>query len=455
MLRRLVFVNFHSVYRLDRWLRRRFTASGSMLLVLAMSAAMFGINTRQTLSYQLFAVLFAALLFAFVASLRFRPGVRLRRRLPRYATNGVPLSYTLEIRNEGARPQRGLSFADYPGAARPDVDAFFRFRESRDKKRNWFDRRVGYPRWLQFMRRREGMTEELTALPDLVPGQRTTARVSLTPRRRGLLKIAPPMLVRPDPLGLCRAARACGEADRVLVLPRRVPVPTLVLPGRSQQPPGLSTSVDRRTGGSDDFAMLRDYRPGDPLRHVHWKSWARLGEPVVMEFHDRHRPRQAVVLDNACAGGDEQVFEMLVSAAASLYAALVDRRAAPGAETSLLCAGVAPELARDPLALLASVQPAPVANLSALIEMLRREVQRLSGCALVLCGWDEARRDLVRQVRRSGVEVVVLVVVADEEPAPAPGPMSDRPGFFHVVRPASLAADLATVGRHLPAPRAA
>ena len=452
MLRRLLFANFHSVYALDRWLRRRFTASGSMLLVVAMVAAMFGVDTRQTLSYQLFAIALAALLFAFLATLRYRPRLRARRRLPRYATNGVPLSYTLELHNDGARFEHGLWFADFPGAGKPGMDDFARFREARDRRRNWFDRRVGYPRWVQFMRRREGMAEQLTSLPELPPRRTVTLRVSFTPHRRGVLHLAPPMLLRPDPLGLCRAVRPCGEVDRVLVLPRRVPVPALVLPGRSQQPPGLSSSADRRIGGSDDFARLRDYRPGDPLRHVHWKSWARLGEPVVMEFHDRHRPRQAVVLDNACEGGDEQVFETLVSAAASLYAALIDRRAAPGAETALLCAGVARELARDPLALLAAVQPAPTTSLAALADLLGRESQRLSGCALVLWGWDDARRELVTRMRQRGVEVVVLAVIGDDEPAPVAG--AGLP-FFHVVRPGSLAADLAAVGRRLPTPRAA
>ncbi|MCA8967408.1 MAG: DUF58 domain-containing protein, partial [Planctomycetes bacterium] len=264
------------------------------------------------------------------------------------------------------------------------------------------------------------------------------------------------MLLRPDPLAIYRVARACGERDQVLVLPRRLPMPAVTLPGRSHQPPGLSASADRRTGGNDDFALLRDYRPGDPLRHVHWKSWARLGEPVVMEFHDRHRPRQAVVLENACEGGDERLFEAAVSAAASVYAALVDRRAAPGgAETSLLVADVAPELAQDSLALLACVQPAPAVNLKLLADLLARECQRLSGCALVFTGWDEPRQHLASEVRRRGVECLVLVVVDDDAPDPPPGPMRDRPQWFHAVRPASIAADLATVGRHLPPARVA
>ena len=187
MLHRLLYFNFMSVYRLDRWMRRRFTASGSTLLMFAVAAAVFGINTRQTLSYQLFALLFSALLFSWLMGRRFRPRVRMQRRLPRFATVGQPLLYTLEVRNDGSSPERGLLVADYPGAPPPPVDAFFSFREPRDRLRNWFDRRVGYPRWMQFMRRRDGMTEVETELPELPAKRSLPVRLSVTPQRRGLL----------------------------------------------------------------------------------------------------------------------------------------------------------------------------------------------------------------------------------------------------------------------------
>ena len=455
MIRRLLVANFHGVYRLDRWLRRRFTPAGATLLVVALSAAVFGINMRATLAYQLFAVATAALLFALAATARFRPAVRLRRRLPRHATSGVPLLYTLEAQNGGTHAERGLYAADWPRAERPRAGEFARFREVADRRRNWFDRRVGYPRWVQFMRRREGMRERITALPELQPGRVERVRMSLLPQRRGVLQLAAPMLVRTDPFGMCRVARACGEPDRLLVLPQRHAMAALTLPGRSRQPPGASASADQRTGGSDDFAMLREYRPGDPVRHLHWRTWARLGTPVVMEFHDRHRPRQAVVLDNACEEVADEVFEAAVSAAASLLGALQSGPSARHADTLLMCAEEGGVDGRDLPALLAGVQAAPAHALDLLAERLLREASRLSGCALVLAAWDEPRRELVGRLRRRGVELLVLLVVADDAGTPSPGPMADRPREFHVLRPATLAPDLARVGRAARPARAA
>ena len=42
---------------------------------------------------------------------------------------------------------------------------------------------------------------------------------------------------------------------------------------------------------------MRDYRPGDPLRRIHWKSWAKTGRPVVKEYQDEFFVRHGLILD--------------------------------------------------------------------------------------------------------------------------------------------------------------
>ena len=39
-----------------------------------------------------------------------------------------------------------------------------------------------------------------------------------------------------------------------------------------------------RSGSGMELFGVREYRPGDPLRRIHWKSSARLGELVVREY---------------------------------------------------------------------------------------------------------------------------------------------------------------------------
>ena len=84
--------------------------------------------------------------------------------------------------------------------------------------------------------------------------------------------------------------------DSLLVLPKRYPVPSLELTGRRHHHQGgvaLSSSV----GEAAEFHGLRDYRPGDPLRHIHWRSWARNGKPVVKKYEDEYFVRHAMILD--------------------------------------------------------------------------------------------------------------------------------------------------------------
>ena len=139
----------------------------------------------------------------------------------------------------------------------------------------------------------------------------------------------------------------------------------------------------------------------------------------------------------------EAVFEAVVSAAASVMAALEAGRPGRDVETGLICAGT--ELTRDPLALLASVQPAPASHLQQLSDLLARASGELTGCVLVTAAWDEARRELQRRLRQRGLEAMVLLVVDDAAAPPADaGATRVSP---YLLRPGSLGADLARVGR--------
>ena len=70
-------------------------------------------------------------------------------------------------------------------------------------------------------------------------------------------------------------------------------------------------------GHSDEFVSLRDYRRGDPVRHIHWRSWAKTGMPIVKEFEDEFFVRHALVLDTFSDEPHSELLEEAVSVAAS------------------------------------------------------------------------------------------------------------------------------------------
>jgi uncharacterized protein (DUF58 family) len=53
---------------------------------------------------------------------------------------------------------------------------------------------------------------------------------------------------------------------------------------------------DRATA-QQEYHGLRDYRPGDSPRWIHWRTSARLGQPMVKEFEQQHDQDLAVLID--------------------------------------------------------------------------------------------------------------------------------------------------------------
>jgi uncharacterized protein (DUF58 family) len=181
------------------------------------------------------------------------------------------------------------------------------------------------------------------------------------------------------------------------------------------------------TGDSDEFTALRDYRHGDPLKRVHWRSSARTGQLVVKEFADEWTVRHALVLDTFCPIGDEDRFEEAVAVAASFVQTLPEQDtlvdlllAAPAAVH--LASGPGPGTGQDRsvtlLDHLASIAPQRTPHHAELAALVARHQSDMGGCVLVLLGWDAPRRDLVRQLRLAHVPTLVLVVLAPDAPAP-------------------------------------
>ncbi len=70
--------------------------------------------------------------------------------------------------------------------------------------------------------------------------------------------------------------------------------------------------------GSASFHQLREYVPGDDLRHIHWRTSARTGTLVVKQLVDTTKPEIVVIVDNRRVAVSEQDFEEIVEIAASL-----------------------------------------------------------------------------------------------------------------------------------------
>jgi uncharacterized protein (DUF58 family) len=141
--------------------------------------------------------------------------------------------------------------------------------------------------------------------------------------RRGVVHIGPLQVTRRDPLGAISTTHSHGDTAQVWVYPRTHPIQAV--------PAGVARSLDGRLDrvphGSITFDTLREYVIGDELRHVHWRTSAKVGELMVREHLDTSLPRLVVLLDDRLgswpdlAGGDSAGFEAACEAAASIIAA--------------------------------------------------------------------------------------------------------------------------------------
>jgi uncharacterized protein (DUF58 family) len=182
--------------------------------------------------------------------------------------------------------------------------------------------------------------------------------------RRGRHRLSGLRLATKFPFGLVQKSRDVANAAEVIVYPALVPVSSAVLRGLPVRHAGSRQKWRSRDG---DFFGLRDFRPGDDPRDIHWRTTAKRGTPFVRENEDDEGSEASVVLDNA-PGAAPEAFETAVSEAASYALALLARgyRVSLVLRGAMLAADTGPAQATRILRALALVDPAaPEAALEA------------------------------------------------------------------------------------------
>ncbi|MDG4831857.1 DUF58 domain-containing protein [Solwaraspora sp. WMMD1047] len=164
-----------------------------------------------------------------------------------------------------------------------------------------------------------GPTNRSVRVRGLPAGGEATHRYELPTGVRGRLVVGPLTLVRVDPFGLAVNRVWAGPTATLRVHPRRYPV--RVAPGAYPRHHHEGSGTDRVLRGSSDLQDVREYVPGDDLRHLHWKATARTGALMVRELSDPDQPRFTVLLDTRAGVLTVDGFEEAVDLTASLLGA--------------------------------------------------------------------------------------------------------------------------------------
>lgn len=415
------------------WASRRFTVPGLCVMGGFVIAASVAPDIENTVTYQTFALLMGLLLFSVIFGRHFKGKFSVTRRLPRHGTAGQPLPYRVVIKNLADRNQTGLTLLEDLVDPRPTYEEWLGFQLAESRRVRPF--RMSERRRRSPFRLARWKPADIPAVP--ARGE-TELRVEITPLRRGILRFAGVTLARPDPLGLFRAFLRVPAPQTVAILPKRYPLPAIALPGSLRYQQG-GVALAANVGRSEEFVALREYRHGDPLRHIHWRSWAKTGKPIVREFEDEFFIRHALVLDTFGTEPNSEVLEEAVSVAASFACTALTQESLldllfVGAESYCFTAGRGLAQADQMLEILAAVKHCPDKEFKVLEQLVMNHIANVSGCICVLQRWDEVRRNFVNRLKALGVPLLVLLVVPPGAGiSGAGGPLVDAEGTLRVL----------------------
>ena len=161
-----------------------------------------------------------------------------------------------------------------------------------------------------------------TAIAPLFPGERRVINRVVWAARRGHYLLEKISVAGGDPAGLFSRTRDFKLPCDIMVYPESVKLSWMPIRIKKQiqasnagRPLGIS-------GIGNEFFGVREYRPCDGVRYIHWKSTAKHKKLMVREFEANSITRVNIVLDveSGFIGGDEMNsnFEYLVKTAASI-----------------------------------------------------------------------------------------------------------------------------------------
>jgi uncharacterized protein (DUF58 family) len=160
----------------------------------------------------------------------------------------------------------------------------------------------------------------------LAAGERRELEFTLLAARWGGHVLGPAYARARDPLGFLVWETTAPTRPEFRAYPREEVLRRIVQPRETQLFSG--NEVARRKGEGIEFADIRLWAAGDPLKRVNWRASARRGELWVNESHPERNTDVILFVDSFAEArrGDEGTLDLAVRATAALADAYVRRR---------------------------------------------------------------------------------------------------------------------------------
>lgn len=379
------------------WYDRIFSWHARLFLIIYVFAFFFSSLSMRSPAITLFLILTALLAADFAAGWVFKPKLNITRKLPSRVRCGIPFKIVYDVTNLRKLPAYDVRFD--PNITLPDL-----------------------------------RYAELSAMNSFGGKQTGHAELKLIAFRRGIVSIPQGIAESIFPFNLVKHSVLFSEKQNLIVHPSVSQITGLFsLPGLScpQRSDSLSSP---KSGESMDFFGCRQYRPGDPLRKIHWRATARLRQPIVKDFQEEETSAAAIILDIyqpvtsllkfkislmdnvTLRYQPEPVFEAAVSMAASIAEQLTRRgvriRAFVSGSRAIQCNEGENTLSeQDVLDTLALAEPAILDPFSKnALPAIAGDVEDAGMVFLVVKRYDTAVAALIAELEKPDVQVVPILV---------------------------------------------
>lgn len=160
----------------------------------------------------------------------------------------------------------------------------------------------------------------------LAAGEQRELELKLRPNRWGGHVVGPTYIRAHDPIGLLTWEAQAGTRPELRTYPREDVLRRIVQPRDTQVYAG--NEVARVKGEGIEFADLRQWAGGDPLKRINWRASAKRGDLWVNEAHPERNTDVILFVDSFAEArqGGVGTLDLAVRATAALADAYVGRR---------------------------------------------------------------------------------------------------------------------------------
>jgi len=160
----------------------------------------------------------------------------------------------------------------------------------------------------------------------LARGERRELELTARAERWGAHRLGPVYLRARDPFGLLVAEGMLSRTPEIRVYPREDTLRRILQPRETQV--FSRSEVARHKGEGIEFADMRLWAPGDPLKRVNWRATARRGDVWVNESHPERNTDVILFVDSfaEARGQDASTLDLAVRATAALAHSYIGRR---------------------------------------------------------------------------------------------------------------------------------